>query len=96
MIFSAFIAFGSEVEARTMHYAKATIDNVAQESYVTSIEGGITIYNASEITNYYIYSITGQLIKTVKISPDSSITIDLPQGYYIVRCQEWAHKILVK
>lgn len=92
LFFCAFV-----IEARSSHTGKVAIENVAaQESYVISGEGAITIFNTDEANNYYVYSITGQLIKTVRIAPDSNLTIELPQGYYIIRCQQWVRKILVK
>ncbi|MBD5266718.1 MAG: hypothetical protein HDS41_00810 [Bacteroides sp.] len=47
-----------------------------------------------ETHQFYIYSITGQMIKSVEVR--ESAVIDLPCGYYIVKCREWSKKIVVK
>lgn len=43
---------------------------------------------------FQIYAITGQLLKRVQIT-DSSLTIELPQGCYIVKCGAWVKKAIV-
>jgi len=46
---------------------------------------------------FSIYSITGQLIKTVKVSSDQRTSIDVPKGFYIVKCSnQWSRKVVVK
>lgn len=44
---------------------------------------------------FYIYSITGQLVQTVKLTSASEV-IDLPQGCYIVKCKQWSKKVIVR
>ena len=84
----------------------ATPDNGVQqsrlESLVTqpSVEGGVghivlTAGSAEAVFN--IYSITGQLLKTVKVPADGHVTVDLPKGFYIVRYKnQWSRKVVVK
>lgn len=45
--------------------------------------------------NFRIYSITGQVIKTLKLSEGSEM-IELPQGCYIVKCEVWSKKIIIR
>lgn len=47
-----------------------------------------------ETHHFYIYSITGQMVKSVDVA--ESVTVDLPQGYYIVKCKDWSKKIVVR
>lgn len=47
-----------------------------------------------EVHHFYIYSITGQMVKSVDVT--GSVTVDLPQGYYIVKCKDWSKKIVVR
>lgn len=62
---------------------------------VKTRSGGLEISVQSEHTvTFHIYSVTGQLVRTVKIA-DSSESIDLPPGYYIVKCDRWSHRYLV-
>ncbi len=44
---------------------------------------------------FYIYSITGQIIKIVSVSSSETI-VELPKGYYIVKCEQWAKQAIVK
>ena len=39
-----------------------------------------------ETHHFYIYSITGQMVKSMDVV--ESVTVDLPQGYYIVKCKK--------
>ena len=45
--------------------------------------------------NFRIYSITGQVVKSLKMSEGSEL-IELPQGCYIVKCEAWSKKIIIR
>lgn len=62
-----------------------------------SVEGGIefTVPDGSEI-KFYIFSITGQMIKSLSVSSDTSSVAEVPAGCYIVKCEYWSKKILVR
>ncbi len=47
-----------------------------------------------EVHHFNIYSITGQMVKSIDVA--ESVTVDLPQGYYIVKCKDWSKKIVVR
>ncbi len=46
------------------------------------------------VHHFYIYSITGQMVKSVDVA--ESVTVELPQGCYIVKCNDWSKKIIVR
>ncbi len=48
-----------------------------------------------EPTTFFIYSITGQLIKRVNVTSGTS-TVELQRGYYIVKCEKWSKQAVVK
>ena len=52
--------------------------------------GGIEIIVKPEsgTYNFRVYSITGQVVKRLKLS-EGSERIELPQGCYIVKCEAW-------
>lgn len=52
--------------------------------------------NGSQPASFAIYAITGQLVKTVTVSPGTSITVELPKGIYVVRGDNWAKQIVVR
>lgn len=73
------------------------IDSEAVESVLTvkSVGGGVQItVNDTESHQFYIYSITGQMVKSVTVS--ESVIVDLPQGCYIIKCKQWSKKIVVR
>lgn len=52
--------------------------------------------NDDEATTFYIYSITGQLIKTVTVTSAGTVSVELHRGYYIVKCAKWSKQAVVK
>ena len=67
------------------------------EPMVTSQRGVIQIscpMNGKAYT-FQIYAITGQLLKKVQLT-DTTTTIAIPQGCYIVKCESWVKKVIVK
>ena len=69
------------------------IDNLpAIKVYSGQVE--LTV-NGNESESFAIYSITGQMVKSMTLSSGSEI-VDLPQGCYIVKCSKWSKKIIVR
>ncbi|MBR5333013.1 MAG: T9SS type A sorting domain-containing protein [Muribaculaceae bacterium] len=81
-------------------YANPANDEISiitssQPSIKTS-EGAVTlIVTSDETVNFQIFSITGQVVKTATVSHGSA-TIELPKGYYIVKCIHWSKSVIVK
>lgn len=68
---------------------------VADQPAMTTRSGGIEItVPAATTTTFYIFSITGQLVKTVDVS--ESAFVELHNGCYIVKCAQWSKKVVVK
>ncbi len=58
--------------------------------------GQIELISATdEQTTFFIYSITGQLIKRVNVT-SGAVTVELKRGYYIVKCEKWSKRAVVK
>lgn len=53
------------------------------------------IVSGSKQIKFQIYSITGQLVKSVDLA-DGSVVVELPRGLYIVKCDLWSKQIVVK
>ena len=70
------------------------------ESVAANATGGtgrITLSAGSSDAVFQIYSITGQLIKTVRVNADSHSTVEMPKGFYVVKCNgQWSRKVIVK
>lgn len=73
------------------------IGTAADVPSLKATEGGIELKasNADRCV-FAVYSITGQLVKTVEVAAASSQTVPLSGGCYIVRCSAWAKKIVVR
>ncbi len=69
----------------------------SDETTVTGGKGTIAMVAGESDATFSIYSITGQLIKTVRVSAGTRVTIDMPKGFYIVKCAgRWSRKVVVK
>lgn len=67
------------------------------EPTITGQRGSIVIacpVNGRSYT-FQIYAITGQLLKKVQLT-DTTATIVIPQGCYIVKCESWIKKVIVQ
>lgn len=74
-----------------------TAELVVETLIVKSTPNGVIFsVNDDKAYQFGVYSITGQLIKSIKVLPHTSTTITLPKGYYIVRCEKWAKQVVVR
>ena len=68
----------------------------AQISAVSNTAGTLTVNNHSgKTTSFTVYSITGQVVKVIELKAGSS-TFSLPQGFYIVKTDDYTMKVAVK
>lgn len=69
----------------------------SDEPTVYGGKGSIAMVAGESDVTFNIYSITGQLIKSVRVSAGTKVTIDFPKGFYIVKCSgRWSRKVVVK
>lgn len=67
-----------------------------QSVEVRVVHGGLElINNTSQTVHFQIYSITGQMVKSLDLGT-GSVTVDLPQGCYIVRHPKGTQKVVVR
>lgn len=78
-------------------------DGITQEIRKTSgagvtVESGAVRLSVSSgrQERFLIYSITGQLIKTVDVAPGGEERVDLRCGCYIIKCSFWSKKVMVR
>ncbi len=72
------------------------IESIANSPAVRGGEGKIYLMAGSVDATFHIYSITGQLVRSVKVSADSHVVIEMPKGFYIVRySNQWSRKVVV-
>lgn len=73
------------------------IETVAQGPVAQGAEGRIIFTAGNSDVTFNVYSITGQLVKVVRVSADQRTSVDFPKGFYIVRCgNQWSRKVVVR
>lgn len=76
--------------------AAPTIEVTASEVELRAVHGGIEITNRTgQAIHVQIYSITGQTVKSFDMA-DGHLTVELPQGCYIIRHPQGTHKVIVR
>lgn len=78
--------------------ASPRIEQVSsEETTVVGGKGTIAMVAGDSDATFNIFSITGQLIKSVRVNAGTKVTIDVPKGFYIVKCTgRWSRKVVVK
>lgn len=80
-------------------YAGVSRPAMEQTSSVRTGSGRLELSVASAAeapVRFYVYSITGQMLKSVDVAPGQSVCVDVPQGYYIVKCADWSKQVVVR
>lgn len=73
------------------------VETVATGPTAQGAEGRIVFTAGSSDAIFNVYSITGQLVKVVRVSADQRVTVDFPKGFYIVKCSnQWSRKVVVR
>ncbi|MBQ2838210.1 MAG: T9SS type A sorting domain-containing protein [Muribaculaceae bacterium] len=91
-----FISMMTISSSAVYAFPAQSIENIATHASVKATSGAITLVaNSDEPIQFHIYSITGQAIKTITLSQGTT-TIELPRGYYIVKCNYWSKTVIVK
>ncbi len=77
--------------------APAVESRVADRAPAVSVEKGYIELTApeGETVKFEIFSITGQLIKAVTVK-SSTMKVDLPKGFYIIKCETWTKRVMLR
>lgn len=63
---------------------------------VKVMNGHVEIHlSGEESRQVLVYALTGQLVKSVTATPGVTV-IDLPSGYYIVKCDRQSQRVIVR
>lgn len=69
---------------------------LAQQPTLKVAHGQVEIFlpgnDAKQLT---IFALTGQVVKTATIQPGNTV-IELPAGYYIVKCDRLSQRVIVR
>ncbi len=77
---------------------KPPVEERAQEQQPLVKVSGTVIELRSpnqEAVKFQIFSITGQLIKTLTVKA-MPVKVELPKGFYIVKCDNWTKRVMLK
>lgn len=78
-------------------WADQRIEMVAPSHSASGEQGHIHFAAGASDAVFSVYSITGQLMKVVRVPAGTHATLELPRGFYIVKCNnEWSHKVVVR
>lgn len=70
--------------------------SISAQPMAKPVQGGVELYVPADGTETFtVYSITGQVIKTVNVAQGSTF-VELPKGCYIIKCARWSKKVVVK
>lgn len=76
------------------------LESVSTASNVPNAQGAnghIHFYAGSEPTVFSVYSITGQLLRTLRVPAEGHTSVEFPKGFYIVKYgSQGARKVVVK
>lgn len=73
------------------------VETVTTGPTALGAEGRIVFTAGNSDATFNVYSITGQLIKVVRVNADQRVTVDFPKGFYIVKCgSQWSRKVVVR
>ena len=98
---SAIICIGISVIGVANNSASNSADEnissaIVEQPTISTLSGGISLTTPSDKpTKFLIYSITGQVIKTITVS-SGEVIVELPKGYYIVKCENWSKQAIVR
>ena len=92
------LAIGAAVAAPIPDsYWPQRIETVAPGPAAQGGEGRIIFTAGSSDATFNVYSITGQLVKVVRVSADQRASVDFPKGFYIVKFgNQWSRKVVVR
>jgi len=100
-ILSAVVVATGMAGTSAVAAAAARIDSsiAVGEPQACIVPGGVELSapaDAADAVRFMVYSITGQVIKTVDVKAGVPVTVELPAGVYIVKCDKWSHRIIVR
>lgn len=94
---SVFSAYSSGITEMSDYALQSSIAASAERATVETENRTIIIRNFHGSNSFNIYSVTGQLIKTLHLSGETTASIDVPKGFYVVKCNsDWSRKVVVR
>lgn len=91
------LSFAIGTTAIASHDIESIDRDITLTTSVKASQGHIILSSSeSKTITFHIYSIIGQLVKSVTVAPESETIVEMPRGYYIVKCEKWTKQVIVK
>ena len=88
---------GSQAVPVPDNFLPQRVETAATGPAAQGAEGRIVFTAGNSDATFNVYSITGQLVKVVRVSAEQRATVDFPKGFYIVKCNnQWSRKVVVR
>ena len=88
---------GMEAIPAPDNFLPQRVETAKAEPTAQGAEGRIVFTAGNSDATFNVYSITGQLIKVVRVSAEQRASVDFPKGFYIVKCgNQWSRKVVVR
>lgn len=99
-IFTVLALATGTVTASEAAFAAPSAVMAADAPQARIIAGGLELIAPADAADngarFMVYSITGQVVKTVDVRVGSPVSVELPAGVYIVKCGKWSHRVVVR
>jgi len=90
-----FVAQGAGAMGAGVNTSVSSVALAAQPS-VRVVDGQVEIsVPGDDNVQVVIYALTGQVVKTLTVSPGVT-AIELPAGYYIIKCGKLSQRVIVR
>ena len=88
---------GSQALPMPDNFLPQRVETAATGPTAQGAEGRIVFTAGNSDATFNVYSITGQLVKVVKVNAEQRVSVDFPKGFYIVKCSnQWSRKVVVR
>lgn len=78
-------------------HADQRIEVAQATATATGEQGRINFTAGTTDAVFQVYSITGQLMRTIRVPAGAQASLELPRGFYIVKCSnQWSRKVVVR
>ena len=97
-IFACLLAIGvAQAVPAPDNFLPQRVETAATGPAAQGAEGRIVFTAGNSDAVFNVYSITGQLVKVVRVGADQRASVDFPKGFYIVKCSnQWSRKVVVR
>lgn len=97
LFFASMSLFATEAYAAESPDDSNTVaEEIIAAPQIKTLAHGIEI-EISDNNNHqiFVYALTGQIIKTIEVTPGAT-SIELPAGYYIVKIDKLAKRVIIR